>query len=111
MSLVFGTNGASSVFDDGDSMFLRDRVDLVECGWQANLVDHEHSFRLRRNGTFHRPGIDVVSKRIDVDENWRRSGVDDTVGGSNERQARTQDFVASLDASGDQRQMQCRGAR
>ena len=56
-------------------------------------------------------GSRLHDDRIDVGEHRRAAGMDDDVRRCTERQRRGDDFVAGLDAAGEQRQMQRRGAR
>ena len=101
---------ARGVLDDGDTA-LFNRLQRVEVGGEADLVDRDDGLRPAADAPQRVGRIDVPCLRVDFREHRRAAGVQDRVGGRYEGVRRTDDLVAGADAGEDQRQMKGRRAR
>src|ERR1700710_106387 len=77
----------------------------VHIRWQADLVDYQDGLRARSDRLFEPCGIQIVSRQVNITEDWSCPNVRNGVSGCNEGEAGAQHFVALTDAAGEQCKM------
>ena len=103
-------DGARRVFDKRHVAARGDRRQRRQIARHPELMHREDGFRLRRERRFDERGVDVERRRIDVNEDRRRSAVADGVRRGNERMADGDDLIAEADTERGERDVKRRRA-
>src|ERR1700687_2993826 len=99
-TLILRTNRTCSVFDDNQTMAGRYLSDFAQSARQPDLMDDEDCLGAVGDRTLGPIGIQIEGERINIHENRPCPCVYDRIGGSNERQAGAEHFVARTNPRG-----------
>src|SRR5215470_11740595 len=77
---VLRAESVAGVFDDYQSMFLRNFSDRSQVCRMPRIVDRKHSLRLRRNLLRKLLGIKIESVLADIRKNWPRPLIENAIG-------------------------------
>ena len=110
-SFVARPVGLASVFNNDQSMFVREFTNRIHVRGMAVQVDGNHRFRSRGNGFLDGRNVHGVSGWIDIHKDRPRAGVGYCQRRSDEAVRGGNDFVAGSDVVCPEGQLQCRRAR
>ena len=108
---VFGAVRLGGVFEDSDSARRGDFTDGVHISRPAVKMDGQNGASAEGDGGLDEADVQVGGGRVDVHEDRARATVEDCFDGGKESVGRSDDFVAGLDAEGEQAKMEGGGAR
>lgn len=94
------------VFQDAKIVAGGDFEDRMHVRGAAVKMNGNDGARARSDGALEKPWIDVSGGRIDIDEDWASAAIRDGFRCGEEGIWRGDDFVAGLDAHGEQSEMQ-----
>ena len=109
-AMKLSTDGLGRIFDDRDTVVVRQSVDLVERRGLSKEVDRDDGFGARGDGRSDLCDIDVEGDGIDIDEHRLGAEQSNRSGGGNEGEGDGDDFIAGSDAEGHEREQDGVGA-
>jgi hypothetical protein len=103
---LLGAKTLGRVFDDGQPMLRRQRVNAVVIGHLAEQTDGQNGLGARGDGRQQQVHVDVEGVRLNIHENGPRSHQGNDLGRADPGEGNRNDFVARPDAQGAQRDLQ-----
>ncbi len=96
-AVQFGAEGLAAVLDDGEVVFLGDGADFVEVCGAAERLDGKDGLCFFGDCGFDFRGVDVESRRVDIDEDGFCAGHHNNGCGGDECEGGCNDLVAGAD--------------
>ena len=105
-SLVFRPHGLCSILDNGDSVLVRDRHDLVHGTRLPVQMNGDNGPGLLCDGRFNSGRIDIIGGRIDLHVHGLRADQSNGFGRRHERKGSCDDFIPVADSQRHHRNLQ-----